>query len=286
MTDEAEKDPLLKDSEEQVEEPEQKEEPEAPASLSPEETRAQSWGWKPKEVWVEEGGNPDEWVPAKHFLKFGELKTQLVSKDKELAKAQKLQKMMKIHHLNVREQAYKDAVLALKVQRRTALENNDLTAAEAIRDQIDEEKERFEAAKVLPPEIVQVEQEKQVQEYTPPPEFYDFLGRNPWYVQDASKQDEMSKEADKIGIGEMESARLRGEQVPLTQLYKTVEVKIRKLYPEKFSTPKSPQSKAPEKNDGKTGTGVKLSDEELQVAKAFGLKPEDYAKQVKTYRGR
>jgi hypothetical protein len=250
----------------------------------PEEVRAESYGWKPKDKWVEDGNAEEDWVPAKHFLKFGEVKQQLISKDKQLTKQEKIIKMMKNHHTSVKELAVQEAVAKLKAERNAALEENDLVRAEQLRDKIEETKEKAVKQKALPAEI-----EKELQDDPkddgPPPEYFEFLDENPWY--NAKKPDEMTKEADKIGWAERVAAESEGKAITPKEIYKAVAVKIRKLYPEKFSTPKSPQSDSPSKSSGERGSsGVKLTEEQLAIAKNSGLSPEKYAEELKGYRGK
>ncbi len=257
----------------------------AQPSYSETEQQAIGFGWKPKEKWVEDGGAEEEWVPAKHFLKFGDLQQRLIAKDKELTKRDKLVKMMKVHHLNVKQQAYEDALKSLKEERRAALDENDLVKAERLRDEIDEKREAFEKSKGLPPEVEEVERET-TPTFTPPAAYFDFKSRNPWYVEDSSNQDEMSREADRQGQAIVLAAQQRGQMIQPDQLYREVESRIKKLYSEKFSTPKSPHSEGGTKTSGKSGSGTSLTSEQLEVAKSFGLTPEKYAEQLRGYKGR
>ena len=149
---------MIDKTEEVVKEEEVKKEEEVVQSepvLSEIEQQAVTYGWQPKEAWVKDGKEADDWVPAKHFMKFGELKQQVISKDKQLNKAEKLMRMMKDHHLKVREDAYSEARRVLLAEKRKALEENDLVLVERIKDQLEEEKERFAKQKSLPPEIEQ-----------------------------------------------------------------------------------------------------------------------------------
>lgn len=260
--------------------------PEVPVQTESEK-QAVGYGWKPKEEWVADGGTEEDWVPAKHFLKFGEVKQQLISKDKQLNKQDKIIKMMKVHHLNVKQAAKDEAIAALRAEKAAALENNDLIQVEKIKDRIDVLKEA--AAEGLPLEIEREERElRQVAPaIQPPPEFFTFLERNPWYTADQSRQDDMSREADMIGAVIVQKAQAEGQQLTYDQIYKAVEVRIRKMFPEKFSTPKSPQQDGGKKSSDKASTSsVKLNEEEAGVAKNFNLTPEQYVAQQKTYRGR
>lgn len=249
---------------------------------SPLETQAIGFGWKPKEKWVEDGNSEDDWVPAKHFLQFGEIKKQLVNKDKQLTKQEKIIKMMKNHHVNVKQAAYDDAVAALKVEKKAALENNDLIKVEEIKDRMDELREKSAKEKAIPAEIEKEEQEQIPVTQTPPTEYYQFLEKNPWYIQDPAKQDEMSREADVLGVAIVQRARNEGKNITYAEVYKAVEDRITKLFPDKFQKPVNPQ----QGSGRRSGVGGKmssnLSEAELEVAKAFGLKPEDYAKEQAT----
>lgn len=277
MTDE-----VVKDQEEVVVD---KPKDEAPV-LSEVEQSAVTFGWQPREAWVKDGKSKEDWVPAKQFMKFGDLKQQLIAKDKQLNKSEKIIKLMKDHHLQVRESAYKEAVNALKAEKRAALEEQDFVAVEKIKDRIEAEKEKYAAQRTLP---VDVERElAEPQQSTPPVEFFEFKESNPWYKLE--NQDEMSLEADKIGAGEFQfeaaKAQREGRQPDLKRVYKAVEVKIRKLYPEKFATPKSPQSDGGSRGSQGSSASSKLSEEEMQVAKAFNLTPEQFKSQQKSYKGR
>jgi hypothetical protein len=261
---------------------------EAGPKLSEQEQSAVSYGWMPREEWVKAGHDDSDWVPAKHFLKFGELKQQVITKDKQVTKQDKIIKMMKDHHLKVKQTAYEEAYRAIKKEREAALNDNDLAAAERLKDQMEELKERHSKEKVLPKEV-----EEELQTVEAPaapavhPEFYNWHAKNPWYIAQKDKQDEVSRTADRLGIAMAEEARWSGEQLTVSDLYKAVEKEIKKLYPQKFNTPKSPQGDGPSgSGHDKGGSKVKLSDEELQVAKAFGLTPEKYIEQQKRYKGR
>lgn len=268
---------------EKVEAPETPEQTDAEAqtpALNETEQKASDFGWQSKDKWVEAGNKEEDWVPAKQFLYIGDLKQQVIGKDKELSKTKKMMNLMKDHHLQVRETAYKDAVAALKAEKAAALEEGDMIRVEKIKDRMDDEKAAFEKDKASLPKEVPVVQ-------TPPPEFYEFQARNPWYQENESKKDDMSREADALGDAMVRKAISSGKQVDVKDIYKEVETKIRKMYPEKFGSPKSPQTDSPKNTaPSSSKSGPKLTEDELAVAKAFNLSPEDYAKEQKGYKGR
>lgn len=244
--------------------------------LSDDEKLAIESGWKPKDQWE---GPEDEWKPAKVFNEIGALKKQLSDKDKETKKLNKVVAMMKEHHLNVRQAAYKDAMEAIKRERQEALKAEDFAKAEALRDKMDEIKDNYDRSGTLPP---QVERELREVNTTPDPAFVSFLDRNPWYKVGGT--DSMSKKADALGYAYTQS----NPEWSFKQVIEAVEKDIRQLYPDKFSTPRSPV------NDGgsrRADAGGKrkdfgLSPEEKAMAKSFGMSEEDYAKELQSYRGR
>lgn len=285
MTDKVDDKPV---EEPKVEAPKVEDKPvvDAPKLTSQEES-AISYGWMLKEDWVKAGHAEDDWVPAKHFLRFGELKNQVISKDKQVVKQDKIIKMMKDHHLKVKQTAFDEAMSTIKAERKAALDENDIATAERLRDKMDDLKEKHAKAKALPAEV---EEELKEPIPAPPsvhPDFHDWHSRNSWYIRDTVRQDDMSKTADRLGVAIVQEMQSRNEQVDVKAVYREVEKEIKKLYPTKFSTPKSPQQDGSGKTSGKAGgSGIKLSEDELQVAKNFGMTPEKYAEQLKTYKGR
>lgn len=243
------------------------------------EQSAMAKGWKPKDKWIEEGGSEEDWKPAKVFNEIGALKDQLTNTEKEVKKLNKITAIMKEHHLNVRDAAYKQAMTDLKAQRHKALEAEDFVKAEKIKDQMDEVRDRYDNSNDLPPEVEEVVQQAN---QTPDPAFTEFLERNPWYKPNTN--DEMTKHADALGLAYASADRTLTFKEVITK----VEKDMRKLYPEKFDTPRNPVNDGTNRTGatGKNTSKVKLSEEELAVAKAFGLTPEKYAKELEGYKGR
>lgn len=241
------------------------------------EQRAIEGGWKPKDQWE---GPEDEWKPAKAFLEFGELKNKLQESEKDKKKLNKMVQLMKDHHLQVRQAAYEDALKTLREERKAALASEDFAKAESLRDQIDDLRDRKVNERPLPADVEKNIQE-QVQE--PDPEFFKFVDRNPWYKPGG--RDEMSKKADQLGYAYAQGNPDWGFKEVIAQ----VEKDIKKLYPEKFSTPRSPVN---EPGTRGTGTGgkqkedVNLTPEQKAIADGFKMSYEDYAKELKSYGGR
>lgn len=251
--------------------PEVKDVPKTP-EYSEEETLAMTRGWKPKEEW---DGDEKEWKPAKVFNEIGELKEKVSASEKELKKTNKVIQLMKEHHLKVRQNAYKDAVEALKAERQAALKEQDFAKAEEIRDQIDDVKEKFTNDDKLPAAV-----EREVAAQEPDPAFLEFADRNPWYKPGAN---EMSKKADAIGW----AYKQQEPDLSFKEIIARVEKDIRKLYPEKFEAPRNPVNDSSNNGGaGKKDGDVKLTEEQRAVAKSFGMTDAEYAKELKSYNGR
>lgn len=241
-----------------------------------EEKTAISKGWKPKDEWE---GDEADWKPAKAFNEIGILKEEISKHEREVKKLNKVNAIMAEHYRNVRQTAYDQAVKDLKAQREAALESEDFVKAERIKDKLDEVKDRYSQEGVLPKEV---EKEIKSEVQSPDPEFYAFMDRNPWYKPGG--KDEMSKKADALGWAYAQEDR----SLTFKDVIQKVEKDIRKLYPEKFDTPKSPVN-----DNGNRGTTSasnkqtpKLSQEELDVARTFGMTPEEYVKAQASYKGR
>lgn len=248
--------------------------------LTPEELTAVSKGWKPKEKWVEDGGTEEDWKPAKVFNEIGALKESLSEKEKETKKLNKVVILMKEHHLHVREAAVKEAVDALRAERKAALQKEDFGKAEDLRDQIDDLREKAAQPDATLPR--EVEQAIRQEAHDPDPEFFKFLDRNPWYKPGG--KDEVSKKADALGY----SYHLNNPDWSFREVIKQVEADVKKLYPEKFNRPNNPVNEPGSRNGVATPStsSVKLSSEEKAVAKQFGMTEAEYAKELQSYRGR
>lgn len=244
--------------------------------LTEEEKEAVTKGWKPKEKWIEEGGSEDDWKPAKVFNEIGHLKERLNLSEQEKKKLNKVVQIMKEHHINVRQSAYEQAVKDIKAQRAAALEEQDFAKAEKLRDQMDDLRDRFQKDDKLPKEI---EAKVQQEAGEPDPEFFRFLDRNPWYKPHS--KDEMSRKADALGFAYAQE----DPNADFKTIISKVEADIKRLYPEKFQTNRTPVNEPGSRGSPASSKDkVSLSEIELQVAREFGMTPEEYAKQQSTYK--
>ena len=130
-------------------------------------------GWVPKEHFK---GDPKMWRPAEQWLDrgnffrtIGQLRNELKSTQAQVAEAFKQGERLAQAQFNER-------LAELKAIRRKALQEGDLDTADKIEDQIDEHKENRNK-----PAPVKTTPET-------PPEFFQFIQRNPWYQTDAVMQ--------------------------------------------------------------------------------------------------
>lgn len=243
------------------------------------EQTASKDGWKPLEKWVEDGGKEDDWKPAKVFNEIGSLKKKLSEAEKDLKKTNKVVTMMKDHHVRVRETAVQEAIKQLKAERIKALDKDEYGKAEQFRDRIDEIEKAAKAQTALPPEI---EKEIQEQSQEPPKVFLEFAERNPWYK--LGSNDAMTKRADTLGKALHEEDPTMSHADILAQ----VEKDIKKLFPEKFETPRGggPNEEGSRgRSESPAAKKSNLSAAEKQMAKNFGMSEADYAKELESYRG-
>lgn len=209
----------------------------AGASLSPQKSeealveRARNKGWRPLEEWE---GEPDDWVDAKEFVgrqklfdRIDELKGTLVKQRQEMQSDMRLvlQNMAKI-----REQEYKKARADLEAAREVALENDDARAAVKVSKEIETlEKERAQEEEAT---------KKVAQSTGPTPEFVQWQNENQWFVTDS----EMREDALSIGVGYAAGNPNRSQ----AEVLEYVSKRIKRMYPEKFSTGKKPAAAAVE----------------------------------------
>lgn len=257
-----------------------------PPKLSADEERAASRGWKTKEEFVKEGGSEDDWKPAKAFNEYGDLKERNIALEKDLKKANKTVAQVVEHHRNVRQSMYEQAVKDLKAQRQKALEEENFAAAEKVRDDIDDLREKFRQNQQLPAELEQKARAEEQKE--PDPEFHAFMDRNPWYRPGG--KDPMSKKADSLGYAFAKEYEAQHGVLPsFKDVITEVEKDIKKLFPEKFEKPVAGPVGGGNQAAGGSGGKFKyepLSADEKNVAKAFGMTDEEYAKQRDGYKGK
>lgn len=231
----------------------------APAP-NPVEAQALEQGWRPKEEWVASGGDPDEWKPAKLFLKDGELYKSLHSIKREQRQTQAALEALKGHHKMVYEKAYTQAIQDLRMAKRQAIREGDIETLEKVEDKMDQLKEEYAR------DTTQLRAaEAQAQQVgSAPVEFQAFLDRNPWYTSDKA----LKVTADGIGLDYLGSGGSRDG------LLSHVEKEIKRMFPEKFGASRkaAPNAVAPVTKSAaprRERIDADLSESERQVMNTF-----------------
>lgn len=243
--------------------------------FSEHEQTALDQGWKPKDQWIADGGDPDEWKPAKAFIRDGELFSKMDGLKRQLKDTQKALHALQSHHEKVKEVEYKRALDTLKEEKKAALIDGDPDKVVEIDEQILDLKAQQQAQKKAA-EIPQ----------GPDPRFLQWVEKNSWYGQDS----EMRELADRIGISH---AQAHPEKDP-DEVLAYVEQRIRKSYPEKFQNQNRTRPSSVEGSGNQVATSRKkdsfvLSDEERRIMNTFVrqgvMTEEQYIKDLKAVRG-
>lgn len=231
---------------------------------NPVESQAREQNWRPKEEWVENGGDPTKWKDAATFVRDGELfskiselKNQTKAAQQTAREAQQQVNVIRDHYNRVEEAAKQRLISDLKSAKKQALEDGDAGRVVEIDDQISNLKT------VQAQQAVQAQQQRQAAQALanqPNPEFVEWVGKNPWYSQDQG----MQEEADGLGIAHAQ----RNPNKSAGDVLKYVDQQIRKLHPEKFSNPNREHAPKVEGTSTPVNRGndsFELSPEERQV---------------------
>jgi len=248
--------------------------PDAPV-LSEREQQAASFGWKPKDEWVENGGDPEDWRPAKDFLERGEMIGKIRALTKESQDVQKALRHVAEQNKKIYETGYKQAVNDLTAERRQALAEGDLVKADEIGEKLDAAKE--ELKKVQTPASKPVD-----------PEFYPWVEQNQWYNDPV-----MRKFADALAI---EYVNINNGQPTAAETRDFVAKTVKKEFAHRFNAQKpvaapSPDGNGRESSNSKSQGTSRLSkiesempEEHRQIMKTMlktvkGMTKEEYLKQ-------
>jgi hypothetical protein len=256
----------------------QSESQEAPR-MSESETQAAALGWVPKEQWVEDGHDADDWKPAKVFLEHGQMIGKIRQQSRELDETRKALNFLNTKNKEVYEKGYQSAIKELREQKRAALAEGDLVKADEIDERIDRTKD----------ELQQVRQQAPVQPRTqaPDPEHAEWLQRNQWYNDGV-----MQKFADALAV---EYINVNSGQVTPADVRDFVEKEVKKEFAHKFKrtgvTAPNPDGngRAPEKKatsgnlDSRLAKAkAEMSDEQRSIMKTMmrsaGLSEAEYLK--------
>lgn len=241
---------------------------------SPMEQEAMEKGWRPKDDWVANGGDVDEWKPAKLFIKDGELYRALSTNKRELRQTQAALTALQRHHQYVFEKAHQQAIKDLKMEKRLAIREGDTEKLEAVEEQIEEVTDTYQKERA---NMVQVTSAPAM-----PPEFEEFIERNPWYVENG----QLKREADKEGWSYLNDGGDR------TKLLNHIEKFMKQKFPEKFGIKKaapSPTVAADRTLKGSRVAEIELDELEQQIMKNLvdsgTMTKAEYIKELKRAKG-
>jgi hypothetical protein len=216
------------------------------------ESQAMESGWVPKEQYH---GEEHKWVDAGEFLRRGELFKKIEDQSKQLKDVRTALNEMKKLHSQVREVEYKRALDALRIQKKTALEEGDAEAVIAADERIDLVKEQVSQLKVQ-------QTNEQIQESASEhPEFVQWTAQNSWY----NTSTPMKAFADALGRELAQAGNSPSE------VLKKVAIEVRKEFPHKFKNPNQEKPGAVESGTQRntSKSNFVLTDEQRKIMHTF-----------------
>lgn len=202
------------------------------------EQTAMAQGWLPKDQWQ---GDPEDWIPAKQFIRNGELFGRINTYKHKVQSLEKSVEALVKHNEKVFDAGYNSAMEQLKAERRVALRDGDVEAVEQIEERMDELKTEHTEKKQ------EFKQEVQPQQATMHPAWEPWVETNSWYAKDTA----MRGFADGIAKEIVDSARAKGANIEFDKLLVEVGRKVKERFPEKFGS----QQRTIVKDDGAAGAG-------------------------------
>jgi hypothetical protein len=243
------------------------------------EQQALNFGWKPKDQWIEGGGDPEDWRPARDFLERGEMIGKIRSLTKETQETQRALRVTMEQNSKIYQTGYTQAIADLKTERRQALADGDLLKADEISEKI--ESTQAELAKVKQPIATQQRVD---------PDHVQWVEQNQWYNDPVMQKfaDSLAQEYVIINKGQVEPNDVRDF------VSKTVRKEFaHRFEPQKVRAAPNPDgngSQAASSSKGNTGDTARLSkieaempDEHKQIMKTMlkadpNFKKADYLK--------
>jgi len=228
------------------------------------EVSASSYGWKSKDKWIEAGGDPEDWRPAKAFLERGEMIGKIRSLSKEAQETKFALQKIAEQNKKIYENGYKQALNDLKAERRTALEQGDLVKADELEDKIDAAKAEITKLSSQPA----VPQAQQVD-----PAHVEWVQANPWYNDPV-----MQNFADGLA---REFVRVNGGQVQPDDVRKYVSATVRKEFKHRFEPEQVKGAPNPDSSSTRTG-GNKSGGLSSNLSKIEADMPDEHRQIMKT----
>lgn len=220
------------------------------AQISTIEDQAREQGWVPKEDFH---GEEHKWVEAGEFIRRGELFKKIDQVGREAKAAKQTLEQFKAHYIKMQDIANKNALDALKRERKEALDNGDFDKVDALEEQMEEVKQASAASKA---EISATTEVPEVY-----PEVAAWVERNDWYNKDLP----MKAYADTVAM------QLNKQGITGSALLKGIDTEVRKAFPAKFSNPNRERASAVEGSTNKGGrvAEFELSEQETRIMNSF-----------------
>lgn len=125
------------EAEDQLDDQPEQEDHNEPQS-SPDEDKARSGGWRPKDEWVEAGNDADDWKSVKSFNEYGDLITSIKSQKRDLDDS-KTEFDSRLDNVNKMHKAQLESQMAtLKAKQLAHVENADIDSYNASQKEIDD----------------------------------------------------------------------------------------------------------------------------------------------------
>jgi len=209
---------------------------EEPQSKEPEysevEQEAMKHGWRPEADFDATKGK--KWKTAEAYMELKPLYDKIDEQHRTVKGLKKSLEDFGTHYNKVEQAAYNRAVADLKDQRKVALEEGDLVRAEAIRDEMDELKDKQAAQPVVQVQHNRISEEQMDAWYK----------RNDWYRKDK----DLTAFADGIGN------ELHRENVDPIEILAEVERRAKGAFPHKFRNPNKDGAPRVESGGNKKGS--------------------------------
>jgi hypothetical protein len=223
--------------------------------LSPVEQRALEMGWRPKEEWT---GEEADFISAETFVARKPLFDKIEYQNRELKEVRKALAALQEHHIRVKEQAFKDAYVTLKEEKKAAL-------AEGDADKLIEVDEKIA-------ELRSQEIEQKAVNNTPPsqqlnPTFVSWVEKNDWYVD--NKKSELRAYADAVGIKIAQEDPGKSPEALLREVEKQVKVRFKEYFQnDRKDRPSAVEGSSP-RTSSKSNDDFKLSEDDERAMKKF-----------------
>lgn len=187
------------------------------------EQKAMEQGWMPLDKWTEAGRDPSEHRSAREFQDRGELLKRIQDQNKTLHSMQASFETLRRHNEKTYENAYKSALADLKAKHAAAVNDGDIAKADALVEQIADEKANFVQAKAAQAAAQQTQQIEA-------PEVTAWKEANPWYEDD----EDLRVQADAFGFRYVQQ---KGGKVTPDEILKHVSKKMEKYLPKPQGQP-------------------------------------------------